>query len=86
MDKHDKARSHRARVVEEFWVKRASEQSPEQAVHPKSRFLGYEMWTRRMVQTWTMRREDRSDYVIHERRERRNVGSCSNGFALLATR
>ena len=44
------------RVVERYWIQRASEQPPEEAVHPKSRFLSYEMWTRRMLQTWTIRR------------------------------
>jgi SAM-dependent methyltransferase len=45
-----------AKVVERFWIERASKLTPEQAVHPKSRFMAYEMWTRRMLQTWTMRR------------------------------
>lgn len=45
-----------AKVVERFWIERAARLTPEEAVHPKSRFLGYEMWTRRMLQTWTMRR------------------------------
>ncbi|HEY5921161.1 MAG TPA: class I SAM-dependent methyltransferase [Kofleriaceae bacterium] len=45
-----------SRVVEAYWSKRASEEKPEAAVHPKSRFIAYEMWTRRMIQAWTMRR------------------------------
>lgn len=45
-----------ARVAEEYWIQRAAECPPEEAVHPKSRFLSYEMWTRRMLQTWTVKR------------------------------
>jgi SAM-dependent methyltransferase len=45
-----------SKVVEKFWIERAAKLTPEEAVHPKSRFLGYEMWTRKMVQTWTMQR------------------------------
>jgi SAM-dependent methyltransferase len=45
-----------SKIVEKFWLERAAKLTPEEAVHPKSRFLGYEMWTRRMLQTWTMQR------------------------------
>jgi SAM-dependent methyltransferase len=45
-----------SRVAPGYWIRRASEQPSEQAVHPSSRFLSYEMWTRRMVQRWTMQR------------------------------
>jgi len=45
-----------AKVVERMWIERAAKLTPQQAVHPKARFIGYEMWTRRMLQTWTMRR------------------------------
>jgi SAM-dependent methyltransferase len=41
---------------DQYWIERAAKLTPEAAVHPKSRFLGYEMWTRRMVQAWTMQR------------------------------
>jgi SAM-dependent methyltransferase len=43
-------------VSSEFWTQRARDEPPERAVHVASRFVGYEMWTRRMLQTWTMAR------------------------------
>ena len=45
-----------AKVVERYWIERAAKLTPEEAVHPKSRVIGYEMWTRRMIQRWTMQR------------------------------
>ena len=45
-----------SKIVEKFWIERAAKLTPEEAVHPKSPFIGYEMWTRRMIQTWTMQR------------------------------
>ena len=43
-------------IARTYWIERAAKVAPEEAVHPKSRFMAYEMWTRRMVQMWTMRR------------------------------
>lgn len=45
-----------SRVAGEYWARRARDEPPERAVHVKSRFIGYEMWTRRMLQVWTMQR------------------------------
>jgi SAM-dependent methyltransferase len=55
-NEHERSEPDPAAIVERYWIERASKQPPEKAVHPKSRFIGYEMWTRRMVQAWTMRR------------------------------
>jgi SAM-dependent methyltransferase len=45
-----------SKIVEKFWLERSAKLTPEEAVHPRSRFLGYQMWTRRMIQRWTMQR------------------------------
>lgn len=38
------------------WLQRAATLAPERAVHPDTRWLGYDLWARRMLQRWTLAR------------------------------
>lgn len=39
-----------------FWIERARKTPPMEAVHPRTRFIGFAVWTRRMLQRWTIDR------------------------------
>ncbi|HTR53758.1 MAG TPA: class I SAM-dependent methyltransferase [Kofleriaceae bacterium] len=43
-------------LARDTWLERARVLSPERAVHPDTRWLAYDLWTRRMLQRWTLRR------------------------------
>jgi SAM-dependent methyltransferase len=40
----------------EYWVERAKTRDALVAVHPDTRWLAYDAWTRRMLQSWTLAR------------------------------
>jgi SAM-dependent methyltransferase len=44
------------RAAQEFWVGRALALEGPRAVHPDTRWLGYDLWTRGMLQRWTLAR------------------------------
>lgn len=41
---------------EQYWVDRAASVTPEKAVLPDGRIMRYNLWKRRMLQSWTMQR------------------------------
>lgn len=43
-------------VARDFWISRARGMAGPAAVHPDTRWLAYDVWTRGMLQTWTLRR------------------------------
>jgi len=43
-------------VAKQFWIEHASKTDGAIAVHPNTHWQGYQMWTRRMVQAWTLDR------------------------------
>ena len=43
-------------VAKQFWIEHASKTEGAIAVHPNTHWHGYQMWTRRMVQAWTLDR------------------------------
>jgi trans-aconitate methyltransferase len=43
-------------VARDYWIDRARAFDGPAAVHPDSRWLRYDAWTRRMLQTWTLAR------------------------------
>src|SRR5262245_61951631 len=43
-------------LARDFWIQRARSLDPVTAVHPDSRWIAYDAWTRRMIQRWTFGR------------------------------
>lgn len=44
------------RAARDYWIERALVVEGARAVHPDTRWLRYDLWTRRMLQTWTLAR------------------------------
>lgn len=61
----DQPQPDTAQPARDFWIAHAGATAGSASVHPKGKWLRYHAWTRRMLQSWTLRRvaADRPRYA-----------------------